>query len=350
MLGLSFKDYPHLKRFSHLKNLEAAIDFKKAQEEQISAIQSLSPDDQRELLEASQQRAPFKLGYKDNKEGVAYYTLLEEKITKTLVSGSEQTIESETTNRSGGRRSGEIFRPVMRSEGRKSSPLLEAKRPDAVSDYPELFKYFDYLRQAQAINPQTLLKEKELLENEIYASLIHSENEKRLAGQCSIDEDADDSAVYRIGCLTRAVGIEVAQAHDWKPVHAVVHQTVLLGGQLRHRVRTHGPNAIAFRLGNLRWAPVDGCRGCVHKTTHLAFGRQPQQTESRASVDVEIDHRFFDRACEAPHRGVHDTIGARDELLHQSLVSNVSFMKFKSRMSLEVADVSAETLAEVVNA
>jgi len=105
--------------------------------EQEEAINSLSPDEQRDLLDLSQnQKNPFKLASSKNGEDKAYFTLLEEK--------------------------------------------LEAQDSRLNAKYPELFKYFEYLAESKDLKPKEILKEQVLLENKIYSSLTSTEDEKKL--------------------------------------------------------------------------------------------------------------------------------------------------------------------------
>ncbi len=125
-------NYPHLQSLNNLKEKESKIDFKKANEEQQRAIQSLSQNDQKELLEYTKKESPFKLGSNEHKEEKAFYTLLEEKLGK------------------------------------------------AVDQYPELSKYLAYLKEAKVLNPKKILEEQKQLENEIFNVLAKTPDEQTL--------------------------------------------------------------------------------------------------------------------------------------------------------------------------
>ena len=129
---VSLFSYPHLSALNKLKDQESKIGFKKANEEQQKATQSLSADDQKELLEYAKKESPFKLGSNDHKEDKAFYTLLEEKLNKTI------------------------------------------------NQYPELSKYFAYLKEAKSLNPKKILDEQKLLENEIFSVLARTQDEQVL--------------------------------------------------------------------------------------------------------------------------------------------------------------------------
>ena len=126
--GVSLDNYPALKALSTLKAKEDKINFKLASEEQLKAIQSLSKEDQTELLELS--KNPSRLKGED-KESQAFYALLEEKLHNP-------------------------------------------------SSYPELSKYFDYLKYSKEINPSRILKELKSLEEALYQSLSTTQDEKTL--------------------------------------------------------------------------------------------------------------------------------------------------------------------------
>src|SRR3989344_8761684 len=64
-------------------------------------------------------------------------------------------------------------------EGKAFYALLEEKIK-STSEYPELSKYLDYLKEANQLDLQKILAEKESLETLIYASLARSKDEKRL--------------------------------------------------------------------------------------------------------------------------------------------------------------------------
>ena len=136
-LSIDLLSYPDLESLKNLQTKEEAIDFKLANEEEQKAIASLSQDDQKELLNSQEDNhSPFKLGSTDKKEQKAFYTLLEERL------------------------------------GPSSQKL-----------YPNLFKYFGYLKASQDIQAKSVLKEISSLEEEILTSLTKTQDE-RLLLQC----------------------------------------------------------------------------------------------------------------------------------------------------------------------
>ena len=134
-LGVPLGRYPSFKIFKKVKKLETGIDFEKANAEQEAALGVLSPGDEKELLAAAREgRSPFKLSGEARREGKAFYAVLEEKL-----------------------------RAVLGDESRRQ--------------YPELAKYFRYLREAQRIEAKTLLDEEKTLELEVFAGLAANPNE-----------------------------------------------------------------------------------------------------------------------------------------------------------------------------
>ncbi len=154
-LNLSLQDFPHLRALSKLRELEQKIDFKKANEEQQKAIESLSPEDQKELsLTQKENDSLFKLSVNENKTQKAFFALLAEKLSK---------------------------RHPERSE-RSNAEILWQKAPqnDGHLLYPELSKYFTYLKEAKKINPKEFLKEHKLLEREVFKALTTNSDEEYL--------------------------------------------------------------------------------------------------------------------------------------------------------------------------
>jgi len=119
--------YKHLQRLKKLKNLEANIDFEKANEEQMEAIESL-PQDQKTTL------SPQRLSSQKWKERSGFYTHLEH---------------------------------VMKENADKSK-------------YPELFKYIRYLKKAKNIDPKAILQEQKTLEIEVFNHLAQTPDEHEL--------------------------------------------------------------------------------------------------------------------------------------------------------------------------
>ncbi len=144
-LGNVLHRYPSLDALNQLRVLEKKIGFQKANEEQQKAIASLSPEDQKELIQASKENhSPFKLSSHENQVERAFFCLLEEKIK------GYQT------------------------------------------DYPELFKYLDYLKEAKKINAKSVLEEQKRLEKEIFQALITNSDEETLV-----------RASYNVGSLKK---------------------------------------------------------------------------------------------------------------------------------------------------
>ncbi len=130
-LQISLEKYPHFQKLSKLKKLEEEIDFQKANEEQVKAIQSLDAKTQAELLEASKDNSALRLKG-ENKENRAFHALLEERL-----------------------------------KGLQAS-------------CPELNKYFNYLKEANKIEPRQILQEQKDLEKEILGALIVTADEESL--------------------------------------------------------------------------------------------------------------------------------------------------------------------------
>ena len=199
--------YPHLKALKNLKEKEEQIDFKAANQEQIEAVQSLSPQDQQELLELSgKEKSPFKLTSQDHKELKGFYALLEEKLTQRVIARNAVTkqskliaeivrhkamADSSVTHLDGlaGVRHKASANPSLtpwdesadalwRTLWRASPPQSAADRNDTL--YPNLFKYFSYLKESKSLNPQAILEELKALEEETLDSLSTTEDEKTL--------------------------------------------------------------------------------------------------------------------------------------------------------------------------
>ncbi len=131
--SIDLNSYPHLKALKNLKEKEAVIDFKKANEEQVKAIQLLSEVEQKELLELSEkEKSPFKLGSQDHKEQRGFYALLEEKLK------------------------------------------------EKVQSFPNLSKYFEYLKESKKLNPKAILEEQKLRERDVLNTLSKTSDEKSL--------------------------------------------------------------------------------------------------------------------------------------------------------------------------
>ncbi len=153
--NLSLQSYPHLKALNRLKDIEQGIDFKKANEEQQKAIASLSEEDQKELIELS--KAPSKLSSEDRKTREAFFALLEEKLTSSVIARSPQGDEAISAQRS-----------------------PRALCALAMTNYPELSKYFKYLKESKALKATKVLEEQKNLEEELFKSLILTKDEEKL--------------------------------------------------------------------------------------------------------------------------------------------------------------------------
>ncbi len=131
IFNLSLSAYPHLKALNELKDLEQRIDFKKASEEEQNAVESLSEADRKELAESLKENAsPFKLSLHEKAWQNGFFALLEEKV-KT-------------------------------------------------KSYPELSKYFDYLKKAKKLNFKAILEDQKKLENDFFEKMTTDEDERNL--------------------------------------------------------------------------------------------------------------------------------------------------------------------------
>jgi len=149
--------YPSLTALNKLKELESKIDFKKANQEQQKAIQSLSPEDQKELLASSQ--IAFKLGNKDNPAQKAFFALLEEKLSSVIARSPK----------------GDEAISVA-----KIASLTTIARNDIGSLYPNLSQYLSYLKASKQIDPKAILEEQTLLEKEVFRALSTNHDEESL--------------------------------------------------------------------------------------------------------------------------------------------------------------------------
>ena len=139
--------YPHLRALQSLKTLESQINFQKATEEQQKAILSLSSEDQKEVLSylKEDKTKPFAGGgIEDLQRKEAFYSLLQEKLEK----GDSH------------------FFPQNKTADKKSDS--------------HLFRYLQYLKQAQKISPQEILKEQKLLEDQVFQTLAQTQDEQIL--------------------------------------------------------------------------------------------------------------------------------------------------------------------------
>ncbi|MBF0254044.1 MAG: hypothetical protein HQL11_02820 [Candidatus Omnitrophica bacterium] len=76
--GMDLDDLGWLQTLAHIQTLERAVDFKGASEEQVSALQAVSPAEREALLEAAAKReySPFKMSAAAHHSEKGYYTLL----------------------------------------------------------------------------------------------------------------------------------------------------------------------------------------------------------------------------------------------------------------------------------
>ncbi|MEI8345316.1 MAG: hypothetical protein WCG06_04520, partial [Candidatus Omnitrophota bacterium] len=130
-------DYPDLKRLCDFKSVEAGIDFAKAQAEERNAVESLSAEDQTLLRQYAKtvSRNVGKIRANESASDRGFFALLEEKIS------SKQ-----------GQR---VF-------------------------YPELTKYFAYLKESEKIDPKKIFAQIEQLETVLADALAFDEDQKRL--------------------------------------------------------------------------------------------------------------------------------------------------------------------------
>ncbi|MGH7198068.1 MAG: sigma-70 family RNA polymerase sigma factor, partial [Candidatus Omnitrophota bacterium] len=147
-LEVPLSSFPHLKTFRKLQALEKRINFDRAGEEQVKAVASLSEADRKELFEIQN---PSKVG-SDNKIQTAYFAQLHDVIAR-----SAATKQSMRKDRHG--RHGDLAMTQM---------------------YPELSKYFRYLKASQKIDLKKILEEQKALEEKIFSALTTNEDERQL--------------------------------------------------------------------------------------------------------------------------------------------------------------------------
>lgn len=132
-LRLPVSGYKTLASLRHLKSLEASIDFKSANAEAARAVSALGPEARGRFLEAGRAEAADRISdVAGERARSAYFGLLEESV------------------------------------GRRSA------------DYPELEKYFRYLRRSRAIDARSLLDEQKALEDRLVAALAVTPEEEAL--------------------------------------------------------------------------------------------------------------------------------------------------------------------------
>ncbi len=136
--GVYLPQYRHLSRLKAIRSLESRVDFKAAAAEQDKAIQSLPQQVQSDLRAASRKsRSPFRIGGDDHAADKGFYALLEASLRDA--SGAE-TASAKT------------------------------------GSYPELFKYFSYLKASKKLDAQGVLNEIEALERDVFGRLAAADD------------------------------------------------------------------------------------------------------------------------------------------------------------------------------
>jgi len=125
--NIDINHYPHIQKLEELKDKEQKIDWKLANEEEQKSIPLLTQEELGSLKLASLSR----LTSQDHKTEEAFLALLEEKLKNK-------------------------------------------------NEYPELKKYFDYLKESKKLDIRKVLEEQKLLEQQIYRSLTQTQDEERL--------------------------------------------------------------------------------------------------------------------------------------------------------------------------
>lgn len=131
--GVSLDEYRSLSLLKDLRTRERSIDFVEANKEETQAIASLSPQDRQLLSEIAMKTGASTLqnGMEDPRQG--YFLLLEEKLTGHM------------------------------------------------AEYPELFRYFDYLRAAAGVDAVRVLAEQKELESSLMQAIAASPDEEMFA-------------------------------------------------------------------------------------------------------------------------------------------------------------------------
>ena len=165
-LGIRADLFPNLSRLKTIREKELAIDFKKADDEQVQAAASLSPNDQCELVEASAKaRETYRLDASNHAESKAFFAMLREKLL------------------------------AQRSAG------LNLR-------YVELFKYLDYLREIQSLDSALLLSEIDSLEGMVFDSLAGTT--RRIPS--AVDEKTLVQITKSLEILRRLVNLKATSA------------------------------------------------------------------------------------------------------------------------------------------
>jgi len=156
---LNLSKYPHLKALEDLKDFEQKIDFKKANGELQKAVASLPEKESHSLFKVSVQNHTAESGF---------FALLEENLS---LRGREAVEAPPKIAADPPRTMAEI------SSTRRSPRALRAL---AMTDYIELFKYFNYLKKSKSLNFKSILEDQKKLENDLFEKMTTSEDEKNL--------------------------------------------------------------------------------------------------------------------------------------------------------------------------
>ncbi len=146
--GISLLGYPHLLSLRSLKEKEAGIDFKKANAEQAEALKSLPEEDRNTILGLEEkEKSLVKIFADRGGETQAYFAMMEEKLL--------------------------AYRKI-------EDPLTLNAVRSTLKSYPQLFKYFKYLKEAKRLDPKWLLLEQKALEAEIVGRLAENQDERAI--------------------------------------------------------------------------------------------------------------------------------------------------------------------------
>ncbi len=162
--------FPNLLKLKAIKQKEQAINFEEASKEQLTAIESLSPEDQtvlKEALNSKGNQTLFLLDSGEHKEEKGFYALLEEKLKDRWA--SESTGDAEA---------GRPIRSQRSAVTRERMGLPQRQDPSV--RLPNLYDYFSYLHEVKKLDLKALLKEKDDLETILYNLLARSQDERQL--------------------------------------------------------------------------------------------------------------------------------------------------------------------------
>lgn len=133
--GVYLPQYRHLSRLKRLRAFERKIDFQAVAAEQARALASLPESDRTELQAAAKGRSPFRFGGEDHAAEQGFYALLSEKLAK--------------------------------------------------NDFPELSKYFVYLKTSGRMDAAGVLREMDALEDDVFARLCAGSQTAQLLARFS---------------------------------------------------------------------------------------------------------------------------------------------------------------------